>query len=267
MADAVISVKNGDAVPYMKGGAVPEVTVIWDGKVLVQGTDYTVKYASNKAVTGTNTTKLPTVTVTGKGNFTGTGVQTFTIVTKDINEMLVLAPDTPFVGQANKYQTKVTLTDKDGKNLVAGTDYEKELKYYCNGEELGKTSGPYPVGTIITVKVTGKGAYTGEVSKDYKIISTEDNISKATVKISNQEWTGERVVLDADDIRITIGKEKTVLVLGKDYEIIEDSYINNMNKGTAKVTIRGINGYGGCKTVSFKIVQRNLTHWWNKIFI
>jgi len=38
---------------------------------------------------------------------------------------------------------------------------------------------------------------------------------------------------------------------GRDYEII--GFFNNVNRGTGKMTIRGINRYGGVKTVSFKI--------------
>ena len=43
------------------------------------------------------------------------------------------------------------------------------------------------------------------------------------------------------------------------------SYSNNINKGTAKVTFRGIGEYGGTKTVTFKIGQRNITDYWNGI--
>lgn len=43
------------------------------------------------------------------------------------------------------------------------------------------------------------------------------------------------------------------------YEIVEGSYKNNVNKGTASVVIRGTSEeYGGEKTVTFKIVQKKL---------
>ena len=58
------------------------------------------------------------------------------------------------------------------------------------------------------------------------------------------------------------GKEKQVLTLGKDFEIVPGSYVKNINKGTAKVTFRGINGYGGTKTVSFKIAERSIADFW-----
>jgi len=51
----------------------PTVTVMSGDKKLVEGTDYTVDYKDNKNI-GT-----ATVTITGKGNYTGTITQTFTI--------------------------------------------------------------------------------------------------------------------------------------------------------------------------------------------
>ena len=45
-------------------------------------------------------------------------------------------------------------------------------------------------------------------------------------------------------------------VSADEYEII--SYTNNINKGTAKLTIQGQGNYGGTKTVSFKIKGKSL---------
>ncbi|MBR5577746.1 MAG: hypothetical protein IKW28_01985, partial [Lachnospiraceae bacterium] len=52
------------------------------------------------------------------------------------------------------------------------------------------------------------------------------------------------------------------LVLGKDFVVVEDSYVGNVNRGTAKVTIKGIGEFGGNKTLNFKIVQRSITNVW-----
>ena len=71
---------------------------------------------------------------------------------------------------------------------------------------------------------------------------------------------------DARNAYITVNKQKEYLVLGKDFEVVPGSYVKNINKGTAKVTFRGINEYGGSKTVSFKIGQRSIQEYWNGIF-
>lgn len=43
-----------------------------------------------------------------------------------------------------------------------------------------------------------------------------------------------------------------------DYEILEDSYVNNVRKGTASVKVRGLGDYGGTKTVKFKIQAKKM---------
>ena len=60
-------------VTYNTKAHTPEVTVAISGRTLEADKDYTVSYASNINA-GT-----ATVTVTGKGNFTGTASKTFTI--------------------------------------------------------------------------------------------------------------------------------------------------------------------------------------------
>ena len=62
---------------------------------------------------------------------------------------------------------------------------------------------------------------------------------------------------------ITYGKTKTALVEGTDYEVV--GYSNNINKGKAKMTIRGLGKYSGTKIVTFTIKERNANDWWSNI--
>ena len=66
-------------VTYNTKAHTPEVTVAISGRTLEADKDYTVSYASNGDA-GT-----ATVTVTGKGNFTGSANTTFTIAKADLN--------------------------------------------------------------------------------------------------------------------------------------------------------------------------------------
>ena len=66
-------IANIPSVTYNTRAHTPEVTVAISGRTLEADKDYTVSYASNINA-GT-----ATVTVTGKGNFTGTASKTFTI--------------------------------------------------------------------------------------------------------------------------------------------------------------------------------------------
>ncbi|MDO4194457.1 MAG: Ig-like domain-containing protein, partial [Erysipelotrichaceae bacterium] len=240
---------------YSKGGSKPTVTI----EGMTANTDYSLKYTKN-----TKADTEGTVTITFKGNYKGTPTITkqFYINPKDISTVSITSKDKVYSNKANAWKSAPVLKDTDGKALKAGTDYEKTVVYTTEADE--ELTGVIPAGTIVKVTVTGKGNYTGTVSTTYRILETGKDISKLTFKIANQEYTGSPVTIDEDDITsIKLGKKEQELVLGTDYMIV--SYSNNINKGTAKVTFRGIGEYGGTKTVTFKIGQRNITDYWNGI--
>ena len=247
---------------YVKGGSKPKVKLTFAGKELKEGTDYTVSYKNNKAVTTAETKKMPSFTIRGKGNFKGTQIKYFTITSKaldDVNSPVTMTvADKVFVNKAGKYKSTPILTDTDGKKLVAGKDYEKEILYSLeNGTRLTNKS-KVDVGTNIVVKVIGKGAYYGELETVYRI--TERDFTKAKIRIEPQIYTGNEITLDENDITIKVGKD--TLKFNTDYEIVETSYVGNTKKGTAKVTIKGKGSYGGMKTVKFRITAKNFAWFW-----
>ena len=266
-------------VPYAKGGAKPELSVTFkteSGEVLQlkEGVDYTVTYKNNRALNdGSNEKKLSTVTIKGKGNFTGTykEVLPFTIVAQDISKLTLTAADKVYRNKGNIYTTKVTVTDLDGKVLNAGTDYEKTLLYtYKEDTTLDdgtvRTAGTVidkkdiiPAGTVICVTVTPKGSYTGEPLIGEYAIKTYD-ISGAAVTIPAQIYTGKPITLDKTDPKQITVKVKGKVVDPDQFEIV--SYRNNVAKGTATVIIRGKDNYGGTKKVTFKINAKKFL-WWS----
>ncbi len=266
-------------VPYAKGGVKPELSVTFktesgDVLQLKEGVDYTVTYKNNKALNdGSNEKKLPSVTIKGKGNFTGTykEVLPFTIVAQDISRLTLTAADKVYQNKGNIYATKVTVTDLDGKVLNAGTDYEKTLLYtYKEDTTLDdgtvRTAGTVidkkdiiPAGTVICVTVTPKGNYTGEPLTGEYAIKTYD-ISGAAVTIPAQIYTGKPITLDKNDPKQITVKVKGKVVDPDQFEIV--SYQNNVAKGTATVIIRGKDNYGGTKKVTFKINAKKFL-WWS----
>ena len=160
------------------------------------------------------------------------------------------------------YMAKINVVDVDGKKLVAKKDYDDkriEYKYTVNGEEksFDKNSviGDLPEGTILSVTIHGINGYKDAVkTAEYRVV--KNTVKSAKVTIPTQTYTGNEVTLDS---AIAEGKV-TVTVSGKPatFEIVEGSYLNNVKKGTAKVTIHGTGDFGGYKTVSFKIGQRSL---------
>lgn len=247
---------------YVKGGSRPEVNLAYAGRQLIEGKDYTISYRNNKAVTTAETKKKPVIIIKGKGNFKGTQEKEFTIESKALNDadspVTLMVPDKAFVNKAGKYISKPVLTDADGKKLAVGKDYERVIVYSLeDGTELNSKS-KVNVGTNIKVKVTGKGAYTGELEGIYRI--TACDFTKSKIRISPQIYSGQAITLNQDDLTVKVGKD--TLAFGTDYEIVEGSYTNNVKKGTASVTIVGQGSYGGRKTVKFKITSRRLMWFW-----
>lgn len=248
----------------MKGGSTPKPVVRFDGKKLTEGTDYTLSYKNNNAAG-----KAATMTVKGKGNFTGSVVKGYLVTIQDLSNMTVKPADKVYQAKANIYKTTVRVYDTNGKQLSAGKDYDKNVTYTysvlpkgqkvitADGEDrnVGDAVDPgdiIPYGTKIKVKVNAAGSnYTGSAEGVYSI--TRADIAKAKVAVPTQTYTGKAIEPKAKDISVLMNG---MPVSSEEYEII--SYTNNINKGTAKLTIQGKGNYGGTKTVSFKIKGKSM---------
>ena len=138
----------------------PGVTVKLNGKTLKNGTDYTVSYSNNTKV-GTATVKI-----TGKGNYTGSVSKTYSIK-NDFKKATIS-------GISNKSYTGKNITQSitvkyNGKTLKNGTDYTVS---YSSNKNIGTA----------TVKIAGKGSYTGTITKTFKINPAKQEIQKLTAK-------------------------------------------------------------------------------------
>ena len=156
----------------------PGVTVKDGTKTLVNNTDYTVRYSNNTNV-GT-----ATVTVTGKGNYTGSKSTNFKINAAPVGKSIASATVTTsqMIRNANGNVIVPSITVKYGSiTLKNGTDYSVE--YYLNGK--GSPVSPKAAGSY-TIKVKGKGNYSGEtIAKDtFKLVQGPSASSSTQVKIA-----------------------------------------------------------------------------------
>ena len=250
-------------VPYVKGGAKPTVKVYCGDRLLRENTDYKLSYKNNKAIAGASDKKAPTVVITGKGNYKGKREVSFNIVQQDIGELTLTAKDKVYTDKAGKFATSFVITDKDGKKLSAGRDYDKKSVVYTyaeTGEPVGKTD-IVPQGTelCITVNATETGVYRGSVRGTYRIAAYD--IGKAKVTVEPQIYTGSEIKPDSGTgLKVTYKGYDNGLTEGADYEIT--GYANNVKKGTAKLYIKGLGDFGGTKTVNFKIKTKTFQWWW-----
>jgi len=206
------------------GSAITPIVTVKNGNVtLTSGTDYTVSY-SNNINAGT-----ATVTITGKGNYTGTQSANFTINPKNASNLTI--SDIAAVTYNGSAQTP-TVTVKDGSTtLTSGTHYTVS---YSNNTNAGTA----------TVTVTGKGNYTGTNTANFTISAR--SASNLTISsITAQTYTGSALTP-----AVTVKDGQTTLVKDIDYTV---SYSNNIDVGTATVTITGKGNYTGTKTANFTI--------------
>ena len=240
----------GDVVYTGKNQKQEPAVTTKDGKTtLVKGTDYTLSYSEDTKNVGE-----VTVTVTGKGNYSGK-VQ-------------------------RKYQiTKAPLT----------VTTEGATRAY-NGQPLtapGTVTG-FVEGENAELQVTGKQTDVGSSKNTYKIVWTEttkadnyqvsDTVGTLTVKKQsidpgtdpekpNPDYTGAKVNSPKDEvydgkehkwIPTVTDKADKKLEAGTDYTV-EYSTSDFTNVGTIEVTITGIGNYSGTVKRSYKVTPKEYT--------
>lgn len=216
-----------DSVIYSGGKQTPVITVkTGEGKQLRAGADYKTVY-ENAVDKGT-----ATVTVIGNGNYTGAKKLTYKILAKPLAEEMAAAisPES-YTGTALK--PEVTMTDS-GKELEPNKDYT--VAY----------SGNRAVGTG-TVKITGKGNYSGTLQIPFTITAKSLEDEDISVHINDMAYTGRAL---KPKVEIRQGTRK---IPASAYTV---SYANNTDKGTAQVMITGRGNYTGEVSAGFRIVDK-----------
>lgn len=224
------------SVEYTGSAITVNLTVKDGNKVLVEGTDFGTEYVNNINV-GTATIK-----VTGLNNYKDVKEVTFEITPIDITGFTAtIAPESKTYGDSAK--PEVTVTDNSSKALTERTDYK--VSYVIDGNEIEE---PVNAGTY-TVVIKGIGNYTGELSNlTFTINQKEITADMVTVDTTEKESTGEAI-----KTTVTVKDGDKVLVEGTDYTV---EYTNNVEPGTATVTVKGIGNYKGLVEKTFTITSK-----------
>lgn len=204
---------------------VPAVKV--GGRTLKNGTDFTVSYKNNTEP-GT-----ATLSVTGKGNYSGSVSKTFKITARAINDVEVTVPDTVFTGVQVRPDVVVSYGNYQ---FINNSDYTLSFKDNVN------------IGTA-SVVVTGKNHLSGSRTVTFPIEKAD--ISSTEIAVKNATFTGS-AVKSAVDVKLG----NVTLKEGSHYTL---SYKNNVNAGTAQVTISGKGSLEGAVTKSFTIAKADIS--------
>lgn len=204
---------------------VPAVKV--GGRTLKNGTDFTVSYKNNTEP-GT-----ATLSVTGKGNYSGSVSKTFKITARAINDVEVTVPDTVFTGVQVRPDVVVSYGTYQ---FINNSDYTLSFKDNVN------------IGTA-SVVVTGKNHLSGSRTVTFPIEKAD--ISSTEIAVKNATFTGS-AVKSAVDVRLG----NVTLKEGTHYTL---SYKNNVNAGTAQVTVSGKGSLEGAVTKNFTISKADIS--------
>lgn len=215
---------------YTGSAITPTPTVKLQGKTLTKNTDYTLSYKNNINA-GT-----ATITIKGKGGYTGSKSTTFKIVKSLSGATISSTSAKTYTGVSIKPTPTVKL---DGTTLKNGTDYTLSYK---NNKNVGKA----------TITVTGKGKYTGSKSATFTIAKAK--LSNARISsIGTKTYTGKSIK-PTPTVKLSGNK----LVKGADYTV---SYKNNLRAGTATVTVKATGkNCTGSKSATFKIKPAKVTN-------
>lgn len=227
-----------------------ESTAESTGDVSVEGmltnlNAFTTSYQGNHTDIGEVVVQI---TATENSNYYGTTTLKYNIEPKDLMSDEILSSTVErqdYTGSPIKPEMVI----KDGGRNVTGTAFidGTDIDYYTLVEgqdyDITYTDNIYP--GLVTMTITGKNHYTGTLTKQFEIVA--DLSSAVIAPIPAQVYTGSPVT---PDVKVTIGQKE--LKENFDYTV---TYANNVERGTATVTISPVAGsmYTGSKTATFEI--------------
>ncbi len=219
-----------ESYTYTGSAITPVVTMKYDTITMILNEDYTVAYANNTNV-GT-----ATITVTGKGNYSGETTKTFTITEKEITLDMLSGVESSYTYTGSAITPVVTMTFGEIP-MVVETDYTVA---YANNTNVGTA----------TITVTGKGNYSGEITKTFTITEKEITLDMLSGINESYTYTGSAITPS-----VVMKYDEVVMVKDTDYTV---AYTNNTDVGTATITITGNGNYSGEITKTFAITTKAL---------
>ena len=232
LSNSDITITVPDTPVYNGQAQTPEVIVNDNAGTLVKDEEYTVSYNKN---TNAGTAKVTITAAEGSADYTGSGTGEFQIEPASLTGATVSGiSDAAYTGKPIEPDPIVKLS---GVTLKEGKDYTVS---YSNNIEIGTAD----------VNIVGKGNYKGTRTTSFRIgqATLEDAVIS---KIPDMTYTGKDIEPDP-----VVKLSGTTLAEGQDYEV---SYSENVNAGTAKVTVEGKGDYVGTVSADFTIKPANLS--------
>lgn len=240
-ASSVVAEVTGSRV-YTGEQLQPTFTLTF-GEMTLDTDDYTItEYGAN-----INVADGGTITVEGKGNYFGTKVISFTIEPAILtSSMADYQESVEYTGEYLEPEVTITF---NGEALVKDSDYQ--VKYQDNKD----------ITENALIIITGINNFAGSnfnltfaiVARNY----TDENIRvEWTSSVENLIYTGSEITPTYDVYYTPAGGDEVKLVPNQDFNGV---FSDNINAGTATLTISGLNGAGGSATANFTINEAELS--------
>ena len=141
--------------------------------------------------------------------------------------------DLPYTGsEVTQPDMEITV---NGVTLKEDSDYEVS---YSSNTEIG----------MATMDINFKGQYVGHLTRTFNVVQTDMSGDGITVTgIHNTRYTGKKIVMS----KLAVQAGGRTLTPGTDYTV---AYKNNLNPGTAEITIAGKGNYTGTVVKTFNIL-------------
>ena len=229
------------------------LSVKLNGTPLVYGTDYTTSYANNKNV-GYQTA---TVTVKGKGKYSGSITKKYTIYPKKQAKPALSMSGTALHVEWTEDSTALAYQIEYCQNSsFSSSDASYHTATYTGKTSVNLSKYPKPGETwYVRVRafITNNGKTSGTkygAWSDAASLKLASAITSVTLSKTEFNYTGSAIKVGS---YLSVMDGETKLTYGTDYTT---TYENNTNCGveTASVTVKGIGNYSGTFTKKFTIV-------------
>ena len=178
---------------YTGSAIEPEVTVNDGETTLTLGTDYEVAYSNNISA-GT-----ATVTISGKGNYSGEKAATFTIAQKAVtsDDITITIPSQTWTGSEITFDKKAVVVKDGEKTLEQATDY-----IVTAPTDKLQNTGDY------TVTINGAGNYAGSITAKFTIVPKVTTYGALT---TTEDQNGNIATIDGTSVvTVSIPEDVTV---------------------------------------------------------
>lgn len=213
----------------------PEITVSANGKVLPLGS-YKISYPTDNH-TDVGTAQLKIESADTNPNCSGEKTLSYTIVPRQLEA-------------ANGF-----VYDYQDSWAYTGTAIEPDISIRYNGVTISNTmyQVKYTSNTSVgtgRIQITGSGNYTGTIAKEFTIAGKAMSDCQITLSKDSYVYDGT-----AHKPTVTVKDGSKTLVNDLDYTL---EYKDNIDAGTATVTVRGKRNYGEYMPMTYEIQKCNI---------